>query len=111
MNIFQRLENIYLFNIKKNKYIKMGCIEASNESKLPTLLCEFVQGNEEQKNYCIDLKNNFRHQKTIGFEIKESDNFTISFLIRGKKTVIQSEPTLNSEMRDKTLQEAYKLLQ
>ena len=33
----------------------MGCIEASNESKLPTLLCEFVQGNEDQKNYCIDL--------------------------------------------------------
>lgn len=89
----------------------MGCIEASGGSKLPTLLCEFVQGNEEQKNYCIDLKNNFKHQKTIGFEIKESDNFIISFLIKGKKTVIQSVPTLTQEMRDKTLQEAYKLLQ
>lgn len=90
----------------------MGCIDASsNENKLPTLLCEFQQGHEEQKSYCIELKNAFKHQKTIGFEIKEGASFNISFVIKGKKTVLQSQPELTDEEKDKTLQAAYKLLE
>lgn len=88
----------------------MGCFETKNDSKLPMLICEFAIGKEDQKTYCVNMKDNFRHAKTIAFEIKETDHFKISFVKKGKVHVIQTDATLTPEMRDKTLQEAYRLL-
>ena len=42
----------------------MGC-NASNDSNLPTLICYFENGNEEQKNYCLALRDSYQHEKSI----------------------------------------------
>ena len=57
----------------------MGCGESKNQ--LPTLLCFFENGNEQQKDYCLKLKDQFRHEKPIRFEIKSTPgvNFSIKF--------------------------------
>ena len=60
----------------------MSCIEASDESKLPTLLCEFVQGNEEHKIIVLIWKTISNTKKQLDLK---SDNQIISFLIRGKQ--------------------------
>ena len=46
----------------------MGCSESKDA--LPVLLCFFEVDNKQQQNYCIRLKDNFRHEKSIRFEIK-----------------------------------------
>ena len=47
----------------------MGCC-GGKKDKYPTLICFFETKNEEQKAYCIKLKDNFKSEKTIRFEIK-----------------------------------------
>ena len=68
----------------------MGCGESKDQ--LPTLLCFFETGREDQKAYCLKLKDNFRHEKAIRFEIKSSPGvpFSIKFKYKGKLHNIQS---------------------
>ena len=49
----------------------MGCEETRN-SNLPVLMCFFQIGNDEQKEFCIKLKDSFRYEKAIRYEIKSS---------------------------------------
>ena len=85
---------------------------ATQESTVPTLLCFFEIGNEEQKSYCLRLKDNFHHSKTIKFEIKSIPNtpFSIKIRIRSKLTEIQKIFDNTDETMNNTLSAAYKLL-
>ena len=86
----------------------MGCDET--KEKLPTLLCFFEMNNEQQKNYCLKLKDNFKHEKPIRFEIKSSPgvNFCVQFKIKGENHKIQT--IFNEEEMENSLQAMYKLL-
>ena len=86
----------------------MGC--CGSKDKYPTLICFFETKNEEQKNYCIKLKDSFKNEKTIRFEIKSVPNtpFSIQMKIKDKITVIQEE--YNEEVMEETLNKAYQLL-
>jgi hypothetical protein len=86
----------------------MGC--CGSKDKYPTLICFFETKNEAQKNYCIKLKDSFKNEKTIRFEIKSVPNtpFSIQMKIKDKITVIQEE--YNEEVMEETLNKAYQLL-
>ena len=88
----------------------MGCGES--KEKLPTLLCFFETGNEEQKNYCIKLKDNFKHEKPIRFEIKSSPgvNFSIKFKIKEKLYNIESVFNDSEVQMNNSLNIMYKYL-
>ena len=62
----------------------MGCGEAKDE--VPCLLCFFEFGNENQKNFCLKLKDNFKHEQSIRFEIKSAPEvkFSVQFKYKGK---------------------------
>ena len=90
----------------------MGCDETKDN--LPTLLCFFEKGNEEQQKYCIDLKDNFRHDKSIKFQITSTANvpFSIKFRLKPNTEPIKIQESFdNSEqaMND-ALNQMYKLL-
>ena len=87
----------------------MGC---SQGYETPTLICFIEQGNEEQKDYCIKLKDNFHHEKTIKFEIKSfpQSSFIIKFQVNGKLTEIQNTFDNSDDAMNSTLQKAYDLL-
>ena len=91
----------------------MGCSE-SKDSNLPVLLCFFEVGNEEQKEYCLKLKDNFQHQKAIRFEIKSTPGvpFSIKFKLKGEQNPRNIQVTFdNSEqaMKD-SLEKMYRIL-
>ena len=89
----------------------MGCC-GGKKDKYPTLICFFETKNEEQKAYCIKLKDNFKSEKTIRFEIKSLPNvpFKIQFKKDGKITDLQTEYSNEDEVMKETLQRAYDLL-
>jgi len=89
----------------------MGCC-GGKKDKYPTLICFFETKNEEQKAYCIKLKDNFKSEKTIRFEIKSLPNvpFKIQFKKDGKITDLQTEYSNEEEVMKETLQRAYDLL-
>ena len=86
----------------------MGCSESKDQ--YPTLLCFFELGNEEQKQYCIKLKDNFHHEKPIRFEIKSTAGvgFSIQFRVKGKVHKIQS--VYNEGELENSLNAMYKIL-
>ena len=88
----------------------MGC-DASKD-QLPALLCFFETGNEEQKQYCLKLKDNFQHERAIRFEIKSSPgvNFSIKFKLKGKIHDIQNEFDSTEFTMNQTLEKMYKIL-
>lgn len=83
----------------------MGCQEASDKN-VPTLLCFFETGNEEQKSYCLHLKDSFKPEKNTRFEIKSTPQvpFGVKFKINGKVYDIQTVYDNNPETREKTLE-------
>jgi hypothetical protein len=87
----------------------MGCAKAT---ETPTLICFFEQGDEEQKQYCIKLKDNFKSEKTIKFEVKSVPqvSFSIKFKVNGKLHEIQKTYDNSEEAMQSTLQKAYELL-
>ena len=89
----------------------MGCC-GGKKDKYPTLICFFETKNEEQKAYCIKLKDNFKSEKTIRFEIKSLPNvpFKIQFKKDGKITDLQTEYSNEDEVMKETLEKAYELL-
>jgi len=90
----------------------MGCCGSNQSDDIPILLCFFESQNEDQKAYCLKLKNQFKHRKTIKFEIKSIPGvaFSIKFKCDGKLTVIQSEYDNSEEKMEETLHKAYKIL-
>ena len=86
----------------------MGC-NASNDSNYPVLICFFESGNEEQKNYCLTLRDSYQHEKTIKYEIRSSlDSFSIKLKLKNMIYDIQSSYINNSEEEiQKALKEIY----
>ena len=82
-----------------------------SESKdIPELLCFFETDREDQKNYCIKLKDNFKHEKTIQFKINSSPgvNFCVQFKIKGELHKIQT--IYDEQELDNSLKKMYQLL-
>ena len=84
----------------------------SDDDDIPALLCFYESENEDQKAYCLKVKNSFRHRNTIKFAIKSIPGvaFSIKFKYEGKLTVIQSQYDNSEETMVDTLQKAYKIL-
>ena len=87
----------------------MGC-DAEKQKSIPSLLCDFEKGNEEQKLYCLKLKDNFQHKKSIRYQIKSAEEFSIKFKIKGIIHNIQNSYDNSVEAMNKTLQDIYTLL-
>jgi hypothetical protein len=87
----------------------MGCVQAT---ETPTLICFYEQGNNEQKDYCIKLKDNFKNEKTIKFEIKSVPqvNFSVKFKVNGRLHVIQTEYNNSETVMNESLEKIYNLL-
>ncbi len=105
MKIYIKKEDKWLDGINYEK-------ELLNKANIPTLICSFEQSNEEQKAYCIKLKDNFLHEKSIKFEIKSVPqvNFSIKFKVNGKIHEIQNTFDNSEEALFSTLYKAYDLL-
>ena len=91
----------------------MGCDETKN-TEYSVLLCFFEVGNEEQKQYCLKLKDNFQHEKPIRFEIKSTPGvpFSVKFKLKGESEPRNIQDTFdNSEQALKiSLDKMYQLL-
>ena len=87
----------------------MGC-DAEKPKNIPSLLCDFEKGNDEQKLYCLKIKDNFRHKKTIRYQIKSAEEFSIKFKLKGIIHNIQNSYDNSEEAMNKTLQDIYTLL-
>ena len=91
----------------------MGCDE-SKDANYPVLLGFFEPGNEEQKAYCIKLKDNFRHEQSIRFQISSPPgiNFSIQFKVRGQTEPIKIQEIFDSsdEAMNQALEKMYKIL-
>ena len=89
----------------------MGCEETRN-SNLPVLMCFFQIGNDEQKEFCIKLKDSCSHQKSIRYEIRESNEpFSIKLKLGNNIYNIKTVYIDNSEEEiQKTLKAIYSKL-
>ena len=90
----------------------MGCAEAK-ENNLPTLLCFFEPENQEQKMFCIRLKDSFQHEKSIKYEIRSVVNEPFAIKIKIKNNIYDINKTFvnNSEEEiQKTLNDIYNKL-
>ena len=89
----------------------MGC-KNEKELNVPSLLCFFETGNQSQADYCLKLRDNFKHEKTINYQIKsgEKTKFVIQFRI--KKTIhdIQTVFDDSEQTMNQTLKKIYDLL-
>ena len=61
----------------------MGCNEMK-EGEYPELLFFFESGNDQQKHYCVNFKDNCKPSKTIKFQIKSGQNFPFSIQLKIK---------------------------
>ena len=91
----------------------MGCDEMK-DSNVPKLLGFFEDGNEEQKQYCINLKNNFQHAKTVGFTISSTAGvpFSIQLKVPNKPEPykIQEDKVFTEEAMKESLKKMYDIL-
>ena len=89
----------------------MGCKE-SRDTNVPLLLCFFETGNGPQCEYCSKIRDNFKHVKTINYQIKSEQDmkFAIKFQIKDKIYDIQTEFNDSEEEMNKTLNKMYELL-
>jgi len=89
----------------------MGCSETKNAAQnLPVMTCIFEPENNNQKEYCIKLQQNFKHAKSIRYEIKSFANstFSINFQINGQNHQIQT--VFDENEMDNSLKKMYELL-
>lgn len=86
----------------------MGCGETKDQ--LPTLLGFFETGREDQKEYCIKLKDSFKHEKAIRFEIKSSPGMQFSIKFRHKGIIHDIQTTFNDSEMESSLDKMYKIL-
>ena len=91
----------------------MGCDE-SKDVNYPVLLGFFESGNEEQKAYCIKLKDNFRHEQSIRFQISSPPgvSFSIQFKVKSQADPIKIQEVFDSsdEAMNQALEKMYKIL-
>ena len=97
-----------------------NCCKPKNDEKLeirterdnPTLICFYEHDNEEQKNYCLKLRDNFKDEKTINYEIKSIPkvHFKIQIIYQNKEEILQDEPDYSDSAMEITLRKAYDFL-
>ena len=89
----------------------MGCDELKGKN-YPIILFTFEYDNEVQKNYCLKLKDNYVHNRTIRYDIKsnESTSFSIKLKINDNIYDIQSSFNDSEEDMQKALQNIYDIL-
>ena len=89
----------------------MGCNETRGKY-YPVILFFFEDQNEEQKNYCIKLRDNFYHKQTVRYEIKSYINSTFSIKLKIKETIYDIQTTFSNSEEDmkRTLQKIYNKL-
>ena len=82
------------------------------ENKYPLLSWNFEFGKEEQKLYCLKLKDNFVHEKTIAYHIRCILNreFQISLILNNKTYIIQDIFDDSDETLNESLYKIHKLL-
>ena len=91
----------------------MGCKETKNTNKVyPTLLCFFETGNTAQASYCLKFRDNFKHEKSINYQIKSEIGmkFSIQFKIKEKIYDIQNEFDDSDETMNRSLNKINQLL-
>ena len=78
----------------------------------PQLICFYESGNEEQKEYCIKLKDNFKHEKTINYEIESIPKvpFGIKIAYNTQILDLQKEFDDSEDTMYETLRKAYDFL-
>ena len=67
---------------------------------------------KKQKDYCIKLKNNFKHQKTIIYDIQSIPKVPFCIKIVGNEKIVdlQKQFSDNDEVMEETLKKAYDFL-
>ncbi len=93
--------------IKKNWNIKMGT------NKWTTIINLILWNRKwRAKKYWIKLKDNWKHEKGIKFEIKSVPQvkFAIKFKYNQKLTELQKDFNDSEETMNETLQKAYNLI-
>ena len=95
-----------------NKYIIMGCGN-TKDLQIITLLCFYEIDNKEQKNYCLKLKENYKGNQPIKYEIKQIPEvpFGIKLRIKGKIFDIQKVFDNRDEAMNESLQKIYELIE
>ena len=91
----------------------MGCKDTKDQNiSLPTLLCFFETGNSAQGAYCLKLRDNFQHEKSINYQIKSEEGmkFSVKFKIKEKILDIQTEFDDSEKAMNNTLEKMYQLL-
>ena len=90
----------------------MGCHTPIDKNRYPILLCSFEYGNEEQKNYCIKLRDNFNYEKTIKYIIESNKESSFAIKLQIKKKIYDIQTIFNdsNEEMEKTLQNLYNKL-
>jgi hypothetical protein len=85
----------------------MGCGETKD---MPSLICIFEPQNDNQKNYCLRLRDNLHPTKPMRYEIKSrlNESYQIQLKIKGKIHTIENE--YNESQFDNSLSNIYKLL-
>ena len=96
-------------NRKEEKKTELSSERGQN---IPQLICFYESGNEEQKNYCIKLKDNFKHEKTINYAIKSKENvpFGIKIAYYSQNLDLQKEFDDSEDTMYETLRKAYDFL-
>lgn len=89
----------------------MGCSE-SKDAPIATLVCFCEVDNQEQKNYCLKLKENYVGEKPIKYEIKQIPQipFGIKLRIKGKIIDVQKIFDNREETMNETLNKIYEML-
>ena len=75
----------------------MGCDETKD---LPALLCFFEVGNEDQKNYCLKLKDNYVHNRTIRYDIKSNESTSFSIKLKINDNIYDIQSSFNDSEED-----------
>ena len=81
-------------------------------SNKPQLICFYESGNEKQKEYCNKLKDNFKHEKTINYEIESIPKvpFGIKIAYNTQILDLQKEFDDSEDTMYETLRKAYDFL-
>ena len=89
----------------------MGCKEIKGRN-YPLILFVFEDKNEEQKNYCIKLRDNFHHKNTVRYQIMSYINSTFSIKLKIKETIYDIQTSFSNSEEDmkRTLQKIYNKL-
>ena len=85
----------------------MGCSEAKN---IPSLICLFEPQNENQKSYCLKLREQLHPSRDIRYEIRSRLNatFQIQFTVNGQTHTLENR--YDESQMESTVSEIYKLL-